>query len=66
MYLNDHSRAAFYESLGLNTTQFNRRARGGAPLCRCLRRSWCRHTGSAPACEAGRPRSLQGPLCSSG
>jgi magnesium-protoporphyrin IX monomethyl ester (oxidative) cyclase len=24
MYLNDHSRSAFYESLGLNTTQFNR------------------------------------------
>ena len=26
MYLNDHQRSAFYESLGLNTTQFNRRA----------------------------------------
>ena len=24
MYLNDHSRTAFYESIGLNTTQFNR------------------------------------------
>ena len=24
MYLNDHQRSAFYESLGLNTTQFNR------------------------------------------
>ena len=24
MYLNDHARASFYESLGLNTTQFNR------------------------------------------
>eukprot|EP00208_Stichococcus_sp_RCC1054_P002783 CAMPEP_0206138428 /NCGR_PEP_ID=MMETSP1473-20131121/3318_1 /ASSEMBLY_ACC=CAM_ASM_001109 /TAXON_ID=1461547 /ORGANISM="Stichococcus sp, Strain RCC1054" /LENGTH=410 /DNA_ID=CAMNT_0053531865 /DNA_START=169 /DNA_END=1401 /DNA_ORIENTATION=+ len=24
MYLNDHSRSSFYESLGLNTTQFNR------------------------------------------
>ena len=24
MYLNDHSRSAFYELLGLNTTQFNR------------------------------------------
>lgn len=23
MYLNDHQRSAFYESLGLNTTQFN-------------------------------------------
>ena len=26
MYLNDHQRSAFYESLGLNTTQFNRHA----------------------------------------
>ncbi|KAK9825139.1 hypothetical protein WJX81_003140 [Elliptochloris bilobata] len=26
MYLNDHQRSAFYESIGLNTTQFNRRA----------------------------------------
>lgn len=24
MYLNDHQRSAFYESIGLNTTQFNR------------------------------------------
>ena len=24
MYLNDHQRSAFYESLGLDTTQFNR------------------------------------------
>lgn len=24
MYLNDHSRSSFYESLGLDTTQFNR------------------------------------------
>ena len=24
MYLNDHARSAFYEALGLNTTQFNR------------------------------------------
>jgi hypothetical protein len=24
MYLNDHARASFYESLGLDTTQFNR------------------------------------------
>ena len=24
MYLNDHQRTAFYESLGMNTTQFNR------------------------------------------
>ena len=24
MYLNDHMRASFYESLGLDTTQFNR------------------------------------------
>ncbi len=24
MYLNDHQRTAFYESLGLNTKQFNR------------------------------------------
>ena len=24
MYLNDHQRTAFYESLGLDTTQFNR------------------------------------------
>ena len=24
MYLNDHQRSAFYESLGLETTQFNR------------------------------------------
>jgi magnesium-protoporphyrin IX monomethyl ester (oxidative) cyclase len=23
MYLNDHQRSTFYESLGLNTTQFN-------------------------------------------
>ena len=23
MYLNDHQRSAFYESIGLNTTQFN-------------------------------------------
>ena len=23
MYLNDHSRSAFYESVGLNTTEFN-------------------------------------------
>lgn len=28
MYLNDHQRSAFYESIGLNTTQFNRRAAG--------------------------------------
>ena len=24
MYMNDHLRSAFYEALGLNTTQFNR------------------------------------------
>ena len=23
MYVNDHQRSAFYESIGLNTTQFN-------------------------------------------
>ena len=29
MYLNDHQRSAFYESIGLNTTQFNRCASCG-------------------------------------
>ena len=33
MYLNDHQRSAFYESLGLDTTQFNRRAPPHAVPC---------------------------------
>ena len=41
MYLNDHQRTAFYESLGLNTKQFNRRAPRAPPAARpahvCLR-----------------------------
>ena len=35
MYLNDHQRSAFYESIGLNTTQFNRRAPGLRSACGC-------------------------------
>ena len=35
MYLNDHQRSAFYESLGLDTTQFNR--------CVCFLAAACMH-----------------------
>ena len=32
MYLNDHQRSAFYESIGLDTTQFNRSVQNKMPL----------------------------------
>ena len=41
MYLNDHQRSAFYESIGLNTTQFNRRAMQGCCLWRVLCAECC-------------------------
>ena len=41
MYLNDHQRSAFYESIGLNTTQFNRRAAGLLPGMCCVRNGAC-------------------------
>lgn len=47
MYLNDHSRASFYESLGLNTTQFNRYIRHIlmrlAVVTICLLHRWLGH-----------------------
>lgn len=43
MYLNDHQRSAFYESIGLNTTQFNRCALWGRSHGRAhpIRNSMC-------------------------
>ena len=47
MYLNDHQRSAFYESLGLDTTQFNRCARAHA-CARCC----CVHACEESSCRA--------------
>ncbi len=51
MYLNDHSRSSFYESLGLDTTQFNR---CGAPFSR-PRESTTRW----PSCRERPPTALR-------
>ena len=58
MYLNDHQRSAFYESLGLDTTQFNRCAAAAS------RPSFEQATlPAAGACSQRRPRlSLLTPL----
>lgn len=37
MYLNDHQRSAFYESLGLNTTQVRAGGAGGGGVVCCRR-----------------------------
>lgn len=61
MYLNDHQRSAFYESIGLNTTQFNRRAaeRLLGMCCvlsvPCLPPSNCGSTGPVPVLQRPRP-----------
>ncbi len=50
MYLNDHSRASFYESLGLDTTQFNRYI-----LCFMVRRAVAT---SIIICTCGQARTI--------
>ena len=66
MYLNDHSRSAFYGALGLNTTQFNRHViietnnatarvfpevRPLPPTRLLLRGAWPGLAGADPACR---------------
>jgi len=42
MYLNDHQRSAFYQSIGLNTTQFNRCGAAPCPRRRSPAAPWTR------------------------
>jgi hypothetical protein len=60
MYLNDHQRSAFYESLGLNTTQFNRLI---LSLPAMVHSSGCCHAQhSSDLCQSGAHRASNAAL----